>query len=235
MKGSFLIIVLISAVLLIRSVYSLNSNQNEEKGSDERDPKILGAAIEGLSKWDGEWAKRNFLVVSDMPVTPAFPCSKAKIAADIASQEALSKGELTPGNYKPCTPWDTPNLRESLDVDQGPIIGIDLLLSIINRSNKLAVLPRPISTEHLVMGKGKAIDRMFRNNDTESWLQFRKKYPGAYGLVECSAPGYDSAGSSSIVYLSLNCGSLNGVGVFFFLSKRSEKWVVTWSQSLWIS
>lgn len=227
---------LISIVLIVQLACSQQASPHQPIGSEpsKDDAAILGVAIDGLNKWDARWSERTFFVMANTAVSPAFPCSKSRSENDRTSEERLRRHEMDAKDYKPCFPWDLPKLNQDLDVENGPVIPAALLASIVERSREALILPQPISSERLVITNAKVIDRMFRNSDN-GWLQFRKKFRGAHGLLEFSAPGYNSSRSTSILYVSLTSGPLNGVGVFFVLSKISDKWVVTWSESLWVS
>ena len=65
------------------------------------------------------------------------------------------------------------------------------------------------------------------------WEGFYRAFPGAWGRVRLSVPGYSKSGSTAVVYLETGRGALSGWGGYLLLQRKSGGWVVTKRENLW--
>jgi hypothetical protein len=128
----------------------------------DEDALVLGTAIESLGAYVSGWSQRTYLVVLDSPSMPQFPLSKSRAAdnrlllARVERRESLAEGDRIWGS------WDRPVQGEALDIDGGPTIPSALVSSILDRSDALNVLPRPQTSERLVVANADSVSNLFR-------------------------------------------------------------------------
>ena len=76
------------------------------------------------------------------------------------------------------------------------------------------------------------VDKIFKHGN---WEDFYKKYPEAGGVWGFSRPGYNSARTEAVLYVSHACGMLCGTGHLFYLARQNNQWKVQNRLMLWIS
>jgi hypothetical protein len=67
------------------------------------------------------------------------------------------------------------------------------------------------------------------------WKSFYEDFPGAWGLVRMSLPGYSPNGRLAVVYLETGRGGLAGEGSYLLLKKNKTKWRVVIRDSVWVA
>jgi len=67
----------------------------------------------------------------------------------------------------------------------------------------------------------------------EAWRRLAEAHGGARVVVTFSAPGYDEASGTALVYMVVDCGGLCGGGNVMLLALRDGAWHVTETHALW--
>lgn len=197
------------------------------------DAAVLGVAMDTLCQ-GATGCDQGYLVVRDSPTPPSFPKTKARAERDAALFLRLDRGEPTSSSDRVWAPWDPPDPGVDLDLLDGPVVPWHIVSSSLEREHSVSVLPRPQTSLDVRLADGPRVDQMFKRDAIQGWRHFRRLYRGASGVIALSAPGYNADRNTAIVSASFQRGPLDGVGVFYILSKENG-WHVVWSAGLWVS
>jgi len=69
----------------------------------------------------------------------------------------------------------------------------------------------------------------------EMWQRFYQRYPKSPGLLTLSRVGFNYTRNQALVYVACSCGSLCGVGEYYFLVKTDGVWKFEMARQLWVS
>lgn len=78
-------------------------------------------------------------------------------------------------------------------------------------------------------------DKLFEVNVREGWKEFKRRYPGAPGILTLSRVGFSFDMQQAIVYVGWQEDALVGQGTVYILEKSEEGWSILYSSILWMS
>jgi hypothetical protein len=71
-----------------------------------------------------------------------------------------------------------------------------------------------------------AKNKSYFRKDGGGWEQFYQDYPESDGILKFSAIGFSNDKQQALVYASRQCGGLCAEGIYYFLIKQKDKWVI---------
>jgi len=89
-----------------------------------------------------------------------------------------------------------------------------------------------ITADYMFISK-EELKEIFKDND--GWKIFYGKYPGSFGILSLSRPGFNAAMDTALVYVGQQSDWLAGAGHFVLMKKIDNTWTLQGKQMIWIS
>jgi hypothetical protein len=75
----------------------------------------------------------------------------------------------------------------------------------------------------------------FRGNSEAGWSTLRTQFPGLRSVIQLSNVAYTATGDYAVVYVAVRCGSLCGLGQFYYLALKDGNWAIVRVELEWVS